>query len=336
MQKRFPFFPQTKMEFIKTLIRHRIFSAWLLWAFAMMTNAVIGVFIERHIKNRQIPVGGVLYDFGFDVLPFIPSKSLGFSLPDLCTLLPATFTALALNIAFPPKLAVIILRRILCISAFAYLGRAVSVPLTLLPNPDSHCVFREKYPESNIWYVSLFVPFGETITCNDVFFSGHTIPITCAMFTWIYYMRNWPICRFFGILTSLLSLLGIIVTHFHYTVDVFYGFIVTCILWIIYHKSLQCPSILLTSFRGIIWLEKIDSVDYENPPKLFGMFPIQFSNDPRVVWSFPDHKPPPIAGGSRTQIALLLVIALTLSPSWMALFTHNDTHHFSHSKPGPV
>ena len=305
----------TLQNIASMIVRHRIVPAWMLWVSAMMLNALIDVIIQKHVANYKIPTGIVLYDLGFEFLPYIPSKSLGFSLPDLCALVSATLIAVNLNIAFPPKFSVILLRRMLCISAFAYLGRAVSVPLTLLPNPDLDCV--PKFYHDSVILSTLLVPFGKAITCTDVFYSGHAIPITCAILLWKDYMCH-NFFRPLGLFVSCIALLGLISTHFHYTVDVVYGFCITWIFWRGYHLILQCPS-LLANASLIRWFEHDPEYTSVNS---FGIIPIDFSSDPRITWMLISARKVQMKKNfiSQTQLIILLIIALCLSPSWFALF----------------
>ena len=301
------------------LIRHRVIPAWILWACAMMANALVGVVLQHHVNVSKIHVGPVLYDLGFEFLPYIPTKSYGFSIPDLCALVSATLIGVCLVLTFPPSLSVILLRRILLISALAYIGRAISVPLTLLPNPDPDCV--PNLDKNSILSSVVLIPFGVTMTCSDCFYSGHALPISCALFTWIDYMRSHRI-RPIGIIVSIISLLGIIATHFHYTVDVFYGFLATAIIWRAYHFALCCPSVLFY-FPSIMWWESMDAMG-DNLTCSDGVKELNFSQDPRLVWSYTN--PPPMttkdrhSGLSNTQILLLVLLALTLSPSWIAIY----------------
>ena len=299
-----------------SLLRHRVIPAWIFWAFAMMANALIGVIIQHHVNVGRIHVGPVLYDLGFEILPYIPTKSFGFSIPDLCALASATLIGLKLVLTFPPSLSVILLRRILLVASIAYIGRAVSIPMTLLPNPDPECV--PHLDRDSLFTSVLLIPFGVTMTCSDCFYSGHALPISCALFTWIDYMRSSKL-RPLGIAVSIGALLGIIATHFHYTVDVFYGFIATAIVWRSYHFALSCPSILF-HFPSIVWWEKLDAMgDIRTCPS--GVIQVDFSRDPRLLWSYTS--PPPHHQQERlsnTQILLLVLLALTLSPSWIAIY----------------
>ena len=302
------------------LILHRVVPAWIFWATAMMTNALIGVIIQNHVLTNKIHVGPALYDIGFEILPYIPGKSLGFSIPDLSALTSATLIGINLVVLFPPRLSVILLRRILVIAALAYLGRAVSVAMTLLPNPDPDCM--PSLNRDSLIMSVLLIPFGVTMTCSDCFYSGHAIPISCALLTWIDYMRASRL-RPIGILVSTTALLGIIATHFHYTIDVFYGFLATALIWHAYHFALRCPSVLF-HFNSIRWWESSDAMG----PKKLSECPlgvvlnVDFSRDPRILWSYirppTDHKN--VERLSRTQVLLLVLLALTLSPSWIAIY----------------
>ena len=301
----------------ENLLRHRVIPAWIIWACAMMANALVGVMLQHHVNISKIHVGPVLYDLGFEVLPYIPTKSYGFSIPDLCALASATLIGVCLVLNFPPSLSVILLRRILVIAAFAYIGRAISIPLTLLPNPDPDCV--PTLDSSSLLRSVLLIPFGVTMTCSDCFYSGHSLPISCALFTWIDYMRSHRL-RPIGILVSIAALLGIIATHFHYTVDVFYGFIATAIIWRAYHFALCCPSVLF-HFPFIMWWERMDAIG-NNLVCDGGVKQLDFSHDPRLLWSYttPPSQGREERGLSNTQILLLVLLSLTLSPSWIAIY----------------
>jgi hypothetical protein len=303
----------------RKVFKNRMLMAWTLWACSMMSNAAVGVVVETWLMHEKSGEDRPLRDIGFKMLPFIRAKSLGFSIPDLCSLLSASSLALALVMRPNISCTVIILRRILVISAVAYLGRALSIPMTLLPNPDPDCT-PILLPQSLLLSI-LLIPIGSTVTCSDVFYSGHTIPITCAILTWVYYLRTYPILQVCGILVSVTGLLGIIMTHFHYTLDVFYGYMITWGLWESYHFALRCPSVLYY-FPTLVWFESGDALSANGRREIQpGVFNIEWSVDPRLTWSYASDTtwsiPKPV---SQSQILLLLVVALTLSPSWIAIY----------------
>ena len=274
--------------------------------------------LQRYVSERDLDKRESLFDFGFQFLPYISSSASGLAIPDLCSILSATLIALGLVVQFQPAMASIVLRRVLFISAIAYAGRAVSVPMALLPNPDPDCV-----PQlfDSLTLSVLLVPFGGAITCSDVFYSGHTIPITCAMLVWWDYMRESRL-RYLGLAICTISIFGIIATHFHYTIDVFYGFLVTLVVWRLYHFSVICPSVF-EHFPVLRWWESDGAC--ADPQELATIIPgvigLDFSRDPRLLWSFAE-KPKTIVTSrlTRSQIVLLVIVGLTLSPSWIAVY----------------
>ncbi|KAF4688739.1 hypothetical protein FOZ60_002481 [Perkinsus olseni] len=171
-------------------------------------------------------------------------------LPDTCMLLCMLFAIGRLFFAFKPSRAAIIIKRALLLSSASYLGRALCVPVTMLPNPDPMCMPR-LVEGSPFWSVML-MPFGLAHTCADVFYSGHSIPITLSILVWSTYTRTWQE-RLLGVGFGAFSLLVIICTHFHYTLDVVYGVGVTTIIWLLYHYALTVPAVVLNSPFLVFW-----------------------------------------------------------------------------------
>ncbi len=305
---------------VSKLLHYRLFPAWLLWASAMMSNALVGVLIQNHVITNEVRSGPVLYDLGFVLLPYVSSRSVGFSIPDLCSLLSATFIAVNLVLTFRPSETVIILRRILCIAAVAYFGRAISVAQTLLPNPDGDC--SPILHPTGILMSVLSVPFGGSITCADCFYSGHAIPISCALLTWNEYMRKNPFWRL-GICVSVIALLGIIVTHFHYTIDVFYGYFVTFFAWRVYHFIIACPS-AFQYFSLVSWWELEDAVGSEGFKQKPGVCLLDLSHDPRICWSFKEKAPARKYSITGKQFVILFMVVLTLLPTWINGYANKE------------
>lgn len=311
------------VNWLKSVAGGRIFIAWLFWATAMMSNAIVGVLIQRFVESRLSKNSEPLVDIGFEILPYIHPKSFGVSIPDLCSLVSATLVALSLVVHFSVPNATILLRRVLVISGVAYFGRAVSIPQTLLPNPDASCI--PNLNGDSVLVSAILVPFGGAVTCTDVFYSGHTIPITCAIMVWLDYMRTNRL-RWLGISVSSFALLGIIATHFHYTVDVFYGMAITYFLWRIYHFALSCPAVF-HYLPWVVWWEAQDAVGdgiYNKSEKSAGVYRMDLSRDPRIIWTYSNEDKKqqtcPSPKLSKAQLLLLLIVTLTLSPSWIAVY----------------
>mmetsp|Transcript_1751 Transcript_1751/g.1471 ORF Transcript_1751/g.1471 Transcript_1751/m.1471 type:complete len:187 (-) Transcript_1751:38-598(-) len=89
-------------------------------------------------------------------------------------------------------------------------------------------------------------------TCADVFYSGHSISVTLATMVWVDYASSFG-WRLFGLLWGLLTLVIIIGTHFHYTIDVVYGVAVTFTAWRVYHHAMKVPAVMLNSRFLMYW-----------------------------------------------------------------------------------
>ncbi|KAF4656369.1 hypothetical protein FOZ61_007019 [Perkinsus olseni] len=240
------------------MVSSRLLPAVGAWALGMMINSVVNVWAQyradyywpRDPQTGLVVNPTVLPDLGFDLLPHYSSDGLGFSLPDTCMLLCMLFAIGRLFFAFKPSRAAIIIKRALLLSSASYLGRALCVPVTMLPNPDPMCMPR-LVEGSPFWSVML-MPFGLAHTCADVFYSGHSIPITLSILVWSTYTRTWQE-RLLGVGFGAFSLLVIICTHFHYTLDVVYGVGVTTIIWLLYHYALTVPAVVLNSPFLVFW-----------------------------------------------------------------------------------
>lgn len=240
------------------MVSNRLLPAVAAWALGMMVNSVVNVWAQyradyywpRDPQTGLVINPTVLPDLGFELLPHYSSDGLGFSLPDTCMLLCMLFAIGRLFFAFKPSRAAIIVKRALLLSSVSYLGRALCVPVTMLPNPDPMCMPR-LVEGSPFWSVML-MPFGLSHTCADVFYSGHSIPITLSIMVWATYTRRWQE-RLLGIGFGVFSLLVIICTHFHYTIDVVYGVGVTCFVWLFYHYALAVPAVVLNSSFLVFW-----------------------------------------------------------------------------------
>ncbi|KAF4677099.1 hypothetical protein FOL47_003550 [Perkinsus chesapeaki] len=240
------------------MVSSRLLPAVGAWALGMMINSVVNVWAQyradyywpRDPQTGLVINPTVLPDLGFELLPQYSSDGLGFSLPDTCMLLCMVLAIGRLFFAFKPSRASIIIKRALLLSSASYLGRALCVPVTMLPNPDPMCMPR-LVDGSPFWSVML-MPFGLSHTCADVFYSGHSIPITLSIMVWSTYSRTWRE-KLFGIGFGVFSLLVIICTHFHYTIDVIYGVGVTSIVWLLYHYALTIPAVVLNSHFLMFW-----------------------------------------------------------------------------------
>lgn len=167
-------------------------------------------------------------------------------------LIVASVTAIALRVATLGNDTLPVLRRILLITGTIYLMRAISVSITVLPNPLLDC---KSDPSDSIINDALLILTGQMVTCGDVFFSGHTIIITLSSAVWITYCKDRALCIIINA-ASLFSLLCLIASSFHYSIDVFFGYLITMTIWNLFHWA-----VLMPSFKNFWWARVLILLD---------------------------------------------------------------------------
>jgi hypothetical protein len=127
-----------------------------------------------------------------------------------------------------------IVRRVGHMHGCIFLLRAISILVTVLPNPELKC----KIERMDYGLSAYQVMAGYKKTCFDVLFSGHAAAVTLYGGIWIYYeKRRW--LKLLIVPFMIIGYLSLIATHFHYTVDVLYGFIFGTLIFCIYHYMLE-------------------------------------------------------------------------------------------------
>lgn len=198
----------------------------------------------------------VLPDIGFHLLPHLKT-------PNLADVYNAGMlaTTVAIFQLFHPLRAKL-LKRFCLLQGTLFMLRSITIVVTLLPNPYHSCVLHPARDESFI-AEGLKVMGGSRTTCGDVMYSGHSVNMTLMNLFWQEnYPSHWRTAAFVRSFWWLVNIVGLIVcvtTHFHYTVDVLIGPVLTCLFWALYHRTIKYPHILaaegelLGSF--LLWFE---------------------------------------------------------------------------------
>jgi hypothetical protein len=132
-------------------------------------------------------------------------------------------------------------RRCSYVTGTMYILRAMTINLTMLPTPMNQalqvgvkCMYRGEETFGNVMAHAFKIFSMQEVACGDVFFSGHTILYTVGAWVFITYQTSTII----NVLVSLNSLIGmffLISSTLHYTIDVVISFILTSLVWNIYH-----------------------------------------------------------------------------------------------------
>ncbi|EAY18238.1 hypothetical protein TVAG_123040 [Trichomonas vaginalis G3] len=133
-----------------------------------------------------------------------------------------------------------IYRRTLAVYSLLSFLRVLTMTSTYLPDPSPNC------PAIHDTTVEISIPrlwkalFGG-ITCGDMIYSGHTMGF---MFPGLIHHRFFN--KKLGVLYLVLGFIGsfsLILTRFHYTVDVLLSIILTTTMWFTYNLICEHPSL---------------------------------------------------------------------------------------------
>lgn len=174
--------------------------------------------------------GNLLYDIGFAVIPEIVDRE-GTRVADVYL---NTMIGITVVVAlFHWDTFMRIFRRYLIVHGTLFTIRGLSIAMTVLPNPYKKCKpFLTQSP-----YVSAFlVMAGSNGTCADVFFSGHAAMMgLCAMIVTAHMTRRLTLRKIIVYIVTFIGWVIIVATRFHYTLDVFYGAVLSILVWNSYH-----------------------------------------------------------------------------------------------------
>lgn len=123
--------------------------------------------------------------------------------------------------------------------------------MTVLPNPYKRCT---PIITSNPFVSAFLIMIGSNATCADVFFSGHAamMGLCCMIFT-SSMSRRLTLLKILVYIVTFVGWTIIIATRFHYTLDVFYGAVLSIVIWKVYHVIIYANFAKNNIF--IVWFE---------------------------------------------------------------------------------
>lgn len=266
--------------FLTGLYINNVSQAWL-------ENNVSGYYENRWMARPGNPYNVTrnvtLWDVVFETLPLLESTKPA---DTVAGLVPLTMFIRFVILPGPLSLRWTVLCRVMLIWGTLWLFRAFTIWTTPLPNPDPTCVPRISFPHNvflEAWANLPFVFWYNEMTCQDVMYSGHTVAITMPMLFLMNYHALSPwfqqgfmlisaqtcfslttVFRGMAYVFLAFSYYLIIGSHFHYTVDVLVGVILTSAVFHFYHNKIKVaalsPGNKWPIARLLTWMEA-DSKD---------------------------------------------------------------------------
>jgi hypothetical protein len=178
--------------------------------------------------------------------------------PDIChkLLIPAAVFALILLLCSSFR-CFTITRRSFYVIGTMYLLRALCINLTVIPNPNPLCVVEGR--SENPFYDGFLILTGQRTACGDIFFSGHTIVFATVFWLYVTYQSSVILTVCIG-LYCFVGMFTLVFSRLHYSIDVLTGFILTSLIWSIFHWGWMRPGL-----ENMFWvkiLRHLDDVRY--------------------------------------------------------------------------
>ena len=214
-----------------------------------MFAAMAGVVADRSCRlDREL----VLPDVLFDVFPEI--DTYGFY-NDKAEMIFVGLAAPALLLEGKLQLAA---RQIYIIQAVLWILRAPAFLVTQMPNPYKRCVVDERVHEEPLLVAGLRVLRGDLHTCADVMFSGHAAGVTMFLLVTLKHLSSmrWKVIF---LVQYIVTLVVMIMSRFHYTVDVYIGVLIsamTCIMYFQYSANASALEKRQRLFALMKWYER--------------------------------------------------------------------------------
>lgn len=171
----------------------------------------------------------ILPDVGFETLPHYVNN---FMVTDIYVYGWLTITLVRLYYTGYFEIG---LRRFFWICGTLYILRGFTITFTVLPTPYTGC---QPHAHEIPLLTAVKIVFGNLSTCGDVLYSGHTMMLTASALMWqVYDKRKFAIVSSW--IVSIVGMLIIVSTHFHYSDDVIIAFIFTSFTHLVYFFALQ-------------------------------------------------------------------------------------------------
>lgn len=178
-----------------------------------------------------------LQDLGFKVFPYLGSSVMNAtfwvsvsSVWIVASVVVFVITAIVLSLT-PPRNGGLMVRRFFWIMSVLYLTRTIALLLTRYPGLLSA---EERYVPDNWLGGSILILLSIHATGSDMMFSGHTA-LWVVMSLSIARYTNYSSFSMLYWISSVLGIMSIVVTRFHYSADIFIGFVISKLVFTCYH-----------------------------------------------------------------------------------------------------
>lgn len=228
------------LTFYPSRLKTLLSLVFLLFAM-LMNDLALACIHERVPQTEPLP------DLWFALFPEYPGA---IRVTETIMLVSITLTLLTLLLH---QHRWVVLRRVLCISALVYLGRALCISVTQVPVPSRNTYCDPKAANTSLVLVAkrvwwIFSGLGvdiyhNRVLCGDLIYSGHTVTLViCYLAVNEYMPRRFRALVYVSKLIAFVGPVCILAARKHYTLDIIIAYYITTRVFWIYHSLVALKS----------------------------------------------------------------------------------------------
>ncbi|GAB67309.1 hypothetical protein PCYB_113300 [Plasmodium cynomolgi strain B] len=211
----------------------RLIYALLFTIFGVLVQCYFIILSDTYYKTGDEPLRDRVHELYKEVPSFMKTAFINSSIAFFLII-----TLLRFGLFSPLLISISMLIRLLLMLSSIYCVRSIFIYVTTIPCPIPTCQpVRNKNLIENL-YTTYLIITAQVYECTDLIISGHTAFTTVFKFFWMFYEKKTYIKAV--IFLYCLFIYGmIVISRFHYTVDVLMGYVFGSTFFLFYHSMLE-------------------------------------------------------------------------------------------------
>ncbi|VWU51855.1 sphingomyelin synthase 1, putative [Hepatocystis sp. ex Piliocolobus tephrosceles] len=211
----------------------RIIYVLIYGIFCVTLQCYFIILSDTYYKTGETPLKDRVHEIfsekpSFMTTPFVNNQIIFFLI----------ITLLRFGLFVPFSLGITIYIRIIVMFSTTYLLRTIFIYSTTIPCPVPTCVpLENKCILHNLYSIYLIIT-AKVYECTDLIISGHTAFTTILQLMWFFYEKRIYL-KVIVFIFSFYIYAIIIISRFHYTVDVLMGYMFGTFIFLTYHLTLD-------------------------------------------------------------------------------------------------
>ncbi|KJP85737.1 hypothetical protein AK88_04607 [Plasmodium fragile] len=211
----------------------RLIYAVLFTIFGILVQCYFIILSDTYYKIGDEPLKDRIHELYKEVPSFMKTAFINSNIMFFLII-----TLLRFGLFSPLLISISMFIRLLLMLSSIYCVRSIFIYVTTIPCPIATCQpVRNKSLLENL-YTTYLIITAQVYECTDLIISGHTAFTTVLKFFWMFYEKKIYI-KAVLFLYCLFIYGMIVISRFHYTVDVLMGYVFGSTVFIFYHSLLE-------------------------------------------------------------------------------------------------